>query len=40
LDIAEYEHENQIALSPTVVKGDGIKFKNYLCNEKKKLFFL
>jgi hypothetical protein len=27
LDIAGYEDDNQIALSLTVVKGDGIKFK-------------
>jgi len=38
LDIAEYEHENQIALSPTVVKGGGIELQNYFCNEKEIIF--
>jgi hypothetical protein len=33
-DIAESEYDNQIALSPTIVKGEGIKFQNYACNEK------
>jgi hypothetical protein len=27
LDIAEYDYDNQSALSPTSVKGEGIKFK-------------
>jgi hypothetical protein len=26
-DIVEYEYDNQIALSPTSVKGKGVKFK-------------
>jgi hypothetical protein len=28
LDVAEYEYDNLITLSPTVVKGDGIELKN------------
>jgi hypothetical protein len=34
-DIAESEYDNQIAQTPTNVKGDEIKFKNYVCNEEK-----
>ena len=33
--IAESEYDNQIALSPTNVKGEVIKFKNYVCNKIK-----
>jgi hypothetical protein len=29
-DIAESEYENQIALSPTVVKGEGLNYKTTL----------
>jgi hypothetical protein len=34
LGIAKYEYDNQIALSPTNVNGEGIKFKNYVCTKK------
>jgi hypothetical protein len=34
LDIAKAEYDNQIALSPTNVKGEGIKLINYVCNKK------
>jgi hypothetical protein len=28
LDIADYEYDKKISLSPTVVKADGMKLKN------------
>ena len=31
-DIADYKYDNQIALSPSIIKGEGINLKNYLCN--------
>jgi hypothetical protein len=33
-DIAESDDDNQIALSPTSVKGEGNKCKKYACNKK------
>jgi hypothetical protein len=33
-DIADYEYGNQTALSPTIIKEEGINLKNYVCNEK------
>jgi hypothetical protein len=30
-DVAESEYDNQIALSPTIVKGERIRLKNYIC---------
>jgi hypothetical protein len=39
-DISEFEYDNQIALSPTNVKGGRIKFKNYVCNENVIYCFL
>jgi len=33
-DIDESEYDNQIALSPTNVKGEGMKLKNYFCNKR------
>jgi hypothetical protein len=38
LDIVEYEYDNQIALSPTVVKGDGIGLKITFAMKNKLLF--
>ena len=38
-DIAESEFDNQIAPSPTNVKGGGIKLKNYVCNEKVSVIY-
>jgi len=35
LDIAGYEYDNQIALSLTIVKGDGTKLKNYFCHKEE-----
>jgi hypothetical protein len=37
-DIDESEYDNQIALSPTNVKGGGIKLKSYVCNKKKQAY--
>jgi hypothetical protein len=39
-DISESEYDNQIALSPTNVKEEGIKLKNYICNKKVIHWFL
>ena len=38
-DIAESEYDNQIALSPTSVKGERNKLKNYICNKKKVMYW-
>jgi len=38
--IAEPKYNNQIALSPISVKGQGIKLKNYVCNKKVICWFL
>jgi len=39
-DTDECEYDNQIALSPTNVKGEGIELKNYVCNKKVIHWFL
>jgi len=39
-DIAESEYDNQIALSPTSVNGEGTELKNYVCNKKVIHWFL
>ena len=32
-DVADSEYDNQIALSPTVIKGEGTNLENYVCNK-------
>jgi len=32
-DVADSEYDNQIALSPTIIKGEGTNLKNYVCNK-------
>jgi hypothetical protein len=39
-DIAESEYDNQSALPPTSVKGEGIQLQNYFCNKKVAYWFL
>jgi len=39
-DIAESEYDTQIALSPTIVKGEGTKLKNYIFYKKVICWFL
>ena len=38
--IAQPKYNNQIALSPINVKGQGIKLKDYVCNKKVRCWFL
>ena len=39
-DLAESKYGNQIAVSPSNVKGEGIKLKNYVCNKKVRYWLL
>jgi hypothetical protein len=39
-DTSETDDNNQIALSPTIVKGERIKQRNYVCNLKVIYWFL
>jgi hypothetical protein len=34
-NVDESEYDNQISLSPAILKGQGIKLENKVCNKKK-----